>query len=338
VQKIFLKIKNMTIEVLFEKSLKKQLQHLETKRKTIFIFYIVAIAIFLGGIAAMVYYFGTYQGAEAKDHAGEIFLSFLGPLILGFSLIGLGNKRVPAYKKEYKKEVVEKIAHSIDPGWEYDSKAHVMEEVYYESKLFNKSFTHFYGDDKVSGRVGKTVFESSELNVGSYQSYHDSDGESRTKWAGVFKGYFFHAAFNKQLQGETYVVNGDLESVADTFRSTSSNTMGKRKGSNVALENKEFAKAFMVRSTSQTEARYILTPKLMESLLNIYKLFKRPMHMSFLDGKVYLAILFYKDLMEPTIWKSGVNIKELNKLYQLLNLNKTIIEELDLNTRIWTKD
>jgi hypothetical protein len=42
--------------------------------------------------------------------------------------------------------------------------------------------------------------------------------------------------------------------------------------------------------------------------------------------------------MEPTIWKSGVNIKELNKLYQLLNLNKTIIEELDLNTRIWTKD
>jgi len=76
----------------------------------------------------------------------------------------------------------------------------------------------------------------------------------------------------------------------------------------------------------------------MESLLDIYKVFKQPMHMSFLDGKVYLAILFYSDLFEPSIWKSGVNIKELNKLYQLLNLNKTIIEELDLNTRIWTKD
>ena len=328
----------MNIEELFEKSLKKQLQHLETKRKTIFIFYIIAIAVFLGGIASMVYYFGTYPGAEVKDHAGKIILSLIGPVILGAYLINLGNKRVPAYKKVYKKEVVEKIAHSIDPSWEYDSKAHVTEEVYFESRLFNKSFTHFYGDDKVSGRVGKTVFESSELHNGSFQDYTDRDGDSKTKWVGVFKGYFFHADFNKQLEGETYVVNGDLESTADTFQSTSSNTRGKKKGTNVALENKEFAKTFMVRSTSQTEARYILTPKLMESLLDIYKVFKQPMHMSFLDGKVYLAILFYNDLFEPSIWKSGVNIKELNKLYQLLNLNKTIIEELDLNTRIWTKD
>lgn len=328
----------MNIEVLFEKSLKKQLQHLETKRKSIFIFYIIAIVIFLGGIASMAYYFGTYPGAEVKDHAGKIILSLIGPLILGGYLIGLGNKRVPAYKKVYKKEVVEKIAQSIDPSWEYEPKAHVAEEVYFDSKLFNKSFTHFYGDDKVSGRVGKTVFESSELNNGNFQNITDSDGETKTKWVGVFKGYFFHADFNKQLEGETYVVNGDLESVSDTFQSTSSNTNGKNKGSNVALENKEFAKTFMVRSTNQIEARYILTPKLMESLLTIYKVFERPMHMSFVGGKVYLAILFYNDLFEPSIWKSGVNIKELNKLYLLLNLNKIIIEEMNLNTRIWTKE
>jgi len=328
----------MDIEALFEKSLKKQLQHLETKRKSIFIFYILAIAVFLGGIASLVYYFGTYPEGQIKEYVGEVLFSLIGPLILGAYLISLGNKKVPAYKKVYKKEIVEKIAHSIDPNWEYDSKACVTEEAYIDSKLFNKSYKVFSGDDKVSGQVGETLFESSELNVGSFNNYTDDDGSTKSRWEAVFKGYFFHADFNKQLQGETYVVNGDLESTADTFQSTSSNTKGKKKGSNVALENKEFAKTFLVRSTSQIEARYILTPKLMESLLNVYKVFKQPMKLSFVGGKVYLSIDFYKNLFEPSIWKSGVNLKELNKLYQLLNLNKTIIEELDLNTRIWTKD
>ena len=328
----------MSIEVLFEKGLKKQLQHLETKRKSIFIFYILAIAVFLGGLASMVYYFGTYPEGQIKEYVGEVLFSLIGPVILGGYLISFGNKRVPAYKKAYKKEVVEKIAHSIDPSWEYDSKACVSEKAYIGSKLFNKSYKVFSGDDKVSGQVGNTLFESSELNVGSYNNYTDDDGSTKSRWEAVFKGYFFHAEFNKQFQGETYVVNGDLGSAANTFQSTSSNTNGKTKGSMVALENKEFAKTFLVRSTSQIEARYILTPKLMESLLNVYQVFKQPMQLSFVGGRVYLAIDFYRDLFEPSIWKSGVNLKDLNKLYQLLNLNKTIIEEMDLNTRIWTKD
>ncbi len=328
----------MSIESLLEKGLKKQLQQLETKRKSILVYYVIAIVLFVGAVASVVYFFGTYKGLEAKAHASSLIYSFIAPVILGIYLISFGNKRIPAYRKVYKKEVVEKIAQSIDSSWEYDSKGHVAERAYIDSKLFTKSYEKFTGDDKVSGRVGKTAFESSELNVGSYRNYTDNDGNTKTKWVAVYKGYFFHADFNKKLEGETYVVNGDLEAAADTFRSTSSNTNGKRKGSMVALENKEFANTFLVRSTSQIEARYILTPKLMESLLSIYQVFKQPMHMSFLNGKVYLAILFSHELFEPTIWKSGMNNQELNKLYQLLMLNKTIIEELDLNTRIWTKD
>ncbi len=328
----------MNIDQLFEKSLKKQLQHLESKRKSIFIFYVLAIAVFMGGIASMAYYFASYPEGQIKEYVGEVLFSLLGPLILGGYLISFGNKRIPAYKKAYKKEIVEKIAHSIDSNWKYDSKAYISEKAYKESKLFNRSYEEYGGDDKVSGCVGKTVFESSELRVGSYHTYVDGDGDSKREWKGVFNGYYFHADFNKHLKGETYVVCGDLESTAGTFQATSSNTKGKKQGSMVALENKEFAKRFMVRSTDQIEARYILTPKLMESLLNVYQLFKQPMQMSFIDGKVYLAIFFQFALFEPTIWKSVMNIKELNKLYQLLNLNKTIIEELDLNTRIWTKE
>ncbi|NPD44637.1 MULTISPECIES: DUF3137 domain-containing protein [unclassified Lentimicrobium] len=328
----------MSIEALLKNGLREQLQHLETNRKSILIFYVIAILLFLSAIIMVVYFFANYQGAEAKEHGGKLILSFVGLVFLGIYIIGFGNKKIPTYKVVYKKDIVEKIAHSINSKWVYDSQAHVAEEVYIDSGLFNRSYEEFYGDDKVSGKVGKVEFESSELKTGSLYNYTDGDGNSKSEWNGVFQGYFFHADFNKQLQGETYVIKGDLEAVADTLRPTSSNKKARRKGSMVALENKEFAKTFLVHSTSQIEARYILTPKLMESLLHVNEVFKLPMHLSFIGEKVYLAIMFSKELFEPSIWKSGLNMKELNKLYQLLNLNKTIIEEMDLNTRIWTKD
>lgn len=328
----------MNIDQIFEEKLKKQLQHLENKRKSILIFYIIAIALFLGGIFSIIYFMGTLDSSAIKEHAGKVILSFIGPVFLGIYIIGFGNKRIPAYKTSYKKEIVGKVLSVIDPNWEYDPKAQVAEEVYIESGLFNKSYEEYMGDDLVRGKVGNIAFESSELKTGNLKRYTDSDGSNKTEWESVFKGYFFHAQFNKHLKGETYLVNGDLEAVADTLRPTSSKSKKRSRGQMVTLENKEFRSIFKVMSTDQIEARYILTPTIMEALINVYEQLKQPLHIGFHGDKVYLAMLFSKDLFEPSIWKSGVNKKEIEIIYQLFLLNKIIIEELDLNTRIWTKE
>lgn len=328
----------MNIDQLYEEKLKKQLQHLETKRKSILIFYIIAIVLFVGGLFSILYFMGTLSPIAIKQHAGKVILSFVVPVFLGIYIIGFGNKRIPAYKNLYKKEIVQKILTGIAPNWEYDAKAHVSEEHYIDSGLFNKSYEDFLGDDLVRGKVGQVDFESSELKTGNTQRYTDSEGDDSTKWVAVFKGYFFHAQFNKHLKGETYLVHGDLEAVAETLRPGSSHSKRKPRGRMVSLENKEFSSIFIVTSTDQIEARYILTPRIMEALVNIYQLFKQPIRLSFLGDKVYLAMLFSKDLFEPSIWKSGVNKKEIEKMAHLFLLNKIIIEELDLNTRIWTKE
>ena len=93
----------------------------------------------------------------------------------------------------------------------------------------------------------------------------------------------------------------------------------------------------MVRSTEQQEARYILTPKIMEALVNLHTKYPHPTHISFIGKRVYFAITFGKQLFEPRIFKPVAAFQDVEQLYNLFMLNTEIIKELNLNTRIWTK-
>ncbi len=149
----------------------------------------------------------------------------------------------------------------------------------------------------------------------------------------VFKGLFFVAEFNKDLNESTFVVP----------EKEFANLLGKEKtsaahyGELVKLENPEFEKIFSVYGSSQQEARYVLTPTMMEAIVNVYKTCNLKMRFSFTGSKVYCAIPMKKDMFEPTV-KRGVKYSNIEEFYMILNLIETIITEMNLNTRIWTKN
>ncbi len=61
------------------------------------------------------------------------------------------------------------------------------------------------------------------------------------------------------------------------------------------------------------------------------------MYFSFIGERVYCGVDFNKGLFEPRIRKSGVNFDDIEEMYHLFGLIETIITEMNLNTRIWTK-
>lgn len=187
----------------------------------------------------------------------------------------------------------------------------------------------------MSGKIDKTDFECSELYTQYETTSTDSDGDTTTTWHTIFKGLFFHADFNKNFIGKTYISPDFSESLFGSW-----GRMFQKIGSKaplVQLENVEFEKIFAVHGTDQVEARYILTPTIMEALVKVSKTYERPIHLSFVDSRVFCAISFNEDLFEPKIWSSGVDFKDVKFIYDLFNFNRVIIEELNLNTRIWTK-
>ena len=59
---------------------------------------------------------------------------------------------------------------------------------------------------------------------------------------------------------------------------------------------------------------------------------------AFVDGRICCAIPVNRNLFEPRVWKSGVNMEDVALMERMIALNSELIESLDLNTRIWTKE
>ena len=76
----------------------------------------------------------------------------------------------------------------------------------------------------------------------------------------------------------------------------------------------------------------------MESIVNIHKKYKKRVYFSFIGSRVYVAMSFNKDLFEPRILKSGVRFEDMEQMNDNFSLIQVIIHEMNLNTRIWTKD
>lgn len=313
------------LKALYESDLKPQLAGLEKERKVIKRFFVFG---FLG--IGSVFVFPQLLSPQGLAIAFAI-INVLGILFL----FGFGAVKFYKYRKVFKNEVVTKIIRLINSDYKYDADNCIDGNYFSESKLFSKNHDRIRGDDYVTGIIDKTMFEFSELKA-EYKTETTRDGKRETKWHTIFNGLFFHADFNKHIDGVTYVLPDTAEKLLGKFGQKLQKSSSK--GELVKLENPEFEKEFVVYSSGQQEARYILTPTMMEAMVNIKKQFNRKMHFSFIGERVYCAVSFNKGLFEPRIRKSGVNFKDIEEMYRLFSLIEIIVTEMNLNTRIWTKE
>jgi len=76
---------------------------------------------------------------------------------------------------------------------------------------------------------------------------------------------------------------------------------------------------------------------MMESLVKIKKKYNRYVYFSFIGSRVYMALYYKKDMFEPRIFKSGISFNLMAQMNEQFGAIETLIRELNLNTRIWTK-
>ncbi|HUX56652.1 MAG TPA: DUF3137 domain-containing protein [Bacteroidales bacterium] len=113
--------------------------------------------------------------------------------------------------------------------------------------------------------------------------------------------------------------------------------MSGSRGELIKLEDPEFEKEFCVYGDDQIEARYILSPALMQRIVEFKRKWNTKVYLSFRDSKVYIAIKLNKNLFETRLFKSIVDYAFIEENIRFLVLLTGIVEDLNLNTRIWTK-
>ncbi len=241
--------------------------------------------------------------------------------------------------RQAKLRIIGVLARFVDPSLRYDPDLCITKAQFRQSGLFRHSINRYRGEDLVWGRVGPTGIRFSEVHAQYKQSSAGSKGGTRTTYHTIFKGLFVIADFNKHFRGVTVVLPDVAERSLGWLGQKLQDTFDVfRQGELVKLEDPEFEREFVVYGDDQVEARYILTPGLMRRLLEFQRKAGRRVHFSFALSSVYIAIETRKDMFEPRMSRSLLDQDVVLEHLRDLQFATSVVKDLDLNTRIWSKE
>ena len=249
-----------------------------------------------------------------------------------FIIVGLISKK---FKLGFKNKIIARITGFVDESLTYQPEGSVPRSEFLKSAIFQHSCDSFKGEDHIHGTLDKTAIEFSEV-VAKYRTSSGSGSNQKQKYSTYFKGVFFIADFNKHFKTRTLVLPDTAEKLFGKF-GQKLQSMSFSRGKLVKLEDPEFEKEFCVYGDDQVEARYILSTSLMRRILDFKNKWKTKIYLSFVDSKVYIAISLNKNLFETRLFRTIVNYSFIEENVKYLILLIEIVEDLNLNTRIWSK-
>lgn len=197
----------------------------------------------------------------------------------------------------------------------------------------------FESEDLIYGSVGATQIRCSEVHAEERRTRTDSKGRTETHYVTIFRGLLFVADFPKHFVGQTFLVPEGLSGALGNFGAGLQNLGGKMSGRGelVRLESPDFERVFIATSTDQTEARYLLSSSLMERFLTLKNRFGGEISAAFINESLYLTIAKTNDWFEPPTLSQPLSFEALETVFSQLQMTLGIVENLDLNTRIWSK-
>ncbi len=251
------------------------------------------------------------------------------------------HSRYGSFTYSFKTKIIGGIVRFIDEKLEYRPDRYIPEGVYMQSTIFQRRPDRYNGEDYVSGKLGETQLEFSEIHSEYKTETRDSKGRRNAQWHTIFRGIFFVADFHKDFIGTT-VVLPDFAEKTFGFIGNMFQKWNITREDLVKLEDPEFEKCFVVYGDDQIEARYILSTSMMSRLLDFNKRARqklaRDIFVSFTGSKVFIAMACNKNLFEPRLFGSNRGFGTVLDYFEYLQLATGIVEELNLNTRIWSKE
>ncbi|MDB4766096.1 DUF3137 domain-containing protein [bacterium] len=283
-------------------------------------FYLILIIVILvaGGIALALFPIG-------------LVAVFVASIAMGFTYQSMVGSRAAKYSSDYKSATISKILSTIDPGLKFVQDSGISEEEFRECELYSGP-DRYHTEDLIYGKIDKTSIKLGEVHAEEKHTTRDSKGKKKTRYSTIFRGLILIADFNKNFNGRTFLL-------PDAGHNFLSNLFSKSwKGSKVAqMEDVDFESDFDVYTDDQVEARYILTPSMMSHLTTMQGRFGENVRVVFKDSCVWIAVPRSQPYMEPSTKLPATDTAQIHKMLDDMSPFLKIINELDLNTRIWTK-
>lgn len=277
---------------------------------------------------------GTIFIAGSMLNAFLVSIAGVCLVLIGAFVLSILGKKLGLYRSRYKREIVSAALSHIDPSLQMNPEGGISKAEFENSQLFTTQPDRYATEDLVKGKADQTRFYFAEVHA-QYQTQTPTKNGTKTEWHDIFKGIIFCADFNKNFNSTTVVRPRDLGNRIGAW--FNKNIYAFDNNNVVALENDYFSKNFVTYSNDQIEARYILTPALMERIEELNERSAYCISLSFINSAMYIAFPLSHNYFEPPIFKTLLRENFLAPDLNVLSFMYGITQELDLNTRIWTK-
>lgn len=278
---------------------------------------------------------GTAMAALAKaartllePYVQPVLLGALAWLILGLFLAGRyfvrhGRQPVWDYVRNFKSVVLNHLCKLHFSGLSYDPKGYVGYDEFDAANLFAYTSDEYRSEDFFGGRSGKTDIYFAEV-VAKRERKRFSKGSFETYYDEFFRGLVFVADFHKHFHSSTRLIprNEKLKGVR-----------GER---SVTMEDPEFEEIFATVSTDQVDARYVLSTAMVRRFVDLNRRFPG-LRALFRNEKLVLALPRNRDLFEPSLYRRAHSSAQIGEFVRDIKSLLQIVDEMNLNTRIWSK-
>ncbi len=321
-------------------------QRKKTRKMIMIVVPIVLIIVF--GMVGYLYY-KSYTSVAEGDYSGQGAMHLVIPffvimiivsLIYGYYMKSKYNRMAGTEASadntylagaSFNEQIFGKIIRFINPTVEYVPIGHLGLPEFLESGMFEEKNYEIKGNDQISGFHNGVPFIMCELWVGYKRNFSDEKEGPDS----VFSGQFFVARFNKRFSSTVFI--RPKTGLKGIWGNNDISGYTNRIGEKVSLEDPEFMNMFEVYAEDQVEARYILTPSLMERIKELARKTGGQFYIAFSKNKITVA-------NNSQSSKYGVGYfnslsKNDNKLFVDFYNNMcnqfSIIDDLKLNIKIW---
>lgn len=228
-----------------------------------------------------------------------------------------------AVRRWFKTIVVQRVVSALGSGLTYSHESSLGREQFLAMDLFSSRTDIFSSEDEVRGQFNEVSFALHEVRA----ARREQRGKNRTTIV-YFQGTIVVAEFNKHFHGHTTVVPQ-----AEHFGllGESDERRGRER---VSMQDAEFEKAYTVYSTDPQQAHYLLTPKMLQLIMDTRTRLGSKLRLAFRDNMLFVAVPSTRNRFEVSLLTARVTPEQvIGDLGAALHLAEGLISGLDSTLR-----
>lgn len=253
-----------------------------------------------------------------------VILNFLPFIMVPVLIIYLIMNSVKGYNNsdytinDYKAYVIKKAIEGQVEGLVYEPRFGLPESVYSDLNVM-RHWNRYHKEDLITGKYKNVYFVQSDLKV-----QYESNGEHDTTTT-YFRGRWIAIDYPKKFNGTVVIIDNSF-----------AYGVKRKELEKIQLENPYFNDMFTVRASDMQLGYYLLTPQLVEKIMELKQSTNGNIVACFKNGYLHIFINDGKDSFEPNI--NNVNLMgDIQKFMQDFTLVSGTIDVLDINNSVYAQ-